>query len=229
MYCVKCGVKLQDDMTCCPLCGTKVAYLTNEEVTTQTNYSPTLPNKRHGDMSSASILTALCLIAMLTILIVCLNLYHRLSWGGYAIFGILLFYCIFILPLWFYKPNPVVFIPIDHLAISLYLLYISIVTKGEWFLSFALPLTVVSCIILTTLVSLVKYVKKGGYFIAGGIIIGIGLSTILIEFFQHITFHTPMFIWSLYVVTSCSIVGIFFILAGLIKPLRDYLDKQFFI
>lgn len=228
MYCVKCGVKLQDDMKCCPLCGTVVAYKC-EEVQHQPNYSQTLPNKRHGDMIFASMIGSLCLIAILTILVVCLNLYHRLAWGGYAIFGIVLFYILFILPLWFYKPNYVIFIPIDHLAIGLYLLYICLVTEGQWFMTFALPLTCISAIILTTTVALTKYVKKAGYYIAGGILILTGLSSILMEFFQHITFGSKMFVWSLYVITCCCIVGIFFILAGIIKPLRDYLDKKFFI
>ncbi len=228
MYCVKCGVKLQDNVSVCPLCGTKVAYL-DENETAEIHYSHILPEQRYGSLTFASIFSALCLIAIITVLIVCFNVYGHLSWGGYVIFAILLFYCIFILPLWFYKPNPVIFVPLDHLATALYLLYICLVNNGHWFLSFAMPVTLISCIICTTTVALTKYVKKGGYFIAGGIIIAIGLSAILIEFFEHLTFNTQMFLWSLYVAGSFFVVGLFLILAGIIKPLRNYLNKRFFI
>lgn len=228
MYCVKCGVKLQDNISVCPLCGTKVAYI-EENNDPESHYSEIFPDKRYGNMTVASILTSLCLISIVTILIVCFNVYNGLAWGGYVIFAILLFYCIFVLPLWFYKPNFVIFIPIDHLAIALYLLYICTVNHGHWFLSFAMPVTLISCILFTTTVVLTKYVKKGGYFITGGILIFTGLSAILIEFFEHITFNTKMFIWSLYVAGSLSIIGLFLIFAGIFKPLHNYLNKRFFI
>jgi len=140
-----------------------------------------------------------------------------------------LLYVFFILPLWFKKYNPIVSTIINHIAIALFLLYVNFKTGGNWFLSFALPLTIIICFNAVLAIILIKYVSKGGYFIAGGIIIIIGLSSMLIEFFQHLTFNSKMFVWSLYVVSCCTIFGIFLLLAGIIKPLKNYLNKRFFI
>jgi len=230
MYCVKCRVKLSDDLNVCPLCQTKVYY--NEEhiaVNKEKKYPETMPTKNHANKSLASILTMLSLLATSIILILCYQLYDEIRWGGYAILSIGLLYVFFILPLWFKKYNPIVSTIINHIAIALFLLYVNFKTGGNWFLSFALPLTIIICFNAVLAIILIKYVSKGGYFIAGGIIIIIGLSSMLIEFFQHLTFNSKMFVWSLYVVSCCTIFGIFLLLAGIIKPLKNYLNKRFFI
>ena len=86
-----------------------------------------------------------------------------------------------------------------------------------------------SCLLLTTLVVLLKYVQGGRLFIIGGWIIAAGGLSILVEFFQHITFGSRMFTWSLYVVSPCAALGIFLLLAGMIRPLREYLERRFFL
>ena len=54
-----------------------------------------IPEERLGNLTIASIVTVLALIAITTILVVCLNVYGDFAWSGYAVFGILLFYIIF--------------------------------------------------------------------------------------------------------------------------------------
>lgn len=230
MYCVKCGVKLSDDLTVCPLCQTKV-YYNDEQVKAakERKYPETMPTKSNANRSLASILTMFSLLAVSIILTLNYQLYGESRWGGYAIFSIAVVYCMLILPLWFKKLNPIVAVIINHTAISLFLLYINLKTAGNWFLSFALPLNIIICVNVVLAIILIKYVSKGSFFISGGILILIGLSSMLIEFFQHLTFKTKMFVWSLYVVYSCAIFGVFLILAGIIKPLRNYLKKRFFI
>lgn len=49
-------------------------------------------------------------------------------WSGYASGGVALLYVLVALPLWFRRPNPVIFVPIDFAAIGLYLLYINFAT-----------------------------------------------------------------------------------------------------
>ncbi|MDI9540702.1 MAG: DUF6320 domain-containing protein [Bacillota bacterium] len=230
MYCVKCGVKLSDDLTVCPLCQTKIYY--NEEqikAIKEKKYPETMPTRSNANRSLASILTMLSLLTISIILILCYQVYDEIRWGGYAVFSVGVFYCVFVLPLWFKKINPIISVLINHTAISLFLLYINLKTGGDWFLSFALPLNIIICVNVILAIILIKYVSKGRYFFAGGIIILIGLSSMLIEFFQHLTFDTKMFVWSLYVVVCCGIFGIFLILAGIIKPLKNYLNKRFFI
>lgn len=229
MYCVKCGVKLDDSLERCPLCGTPV-WRPEETSDPARSFSGIYPQKQQNErMAIVSFLTVLSLLASFIVLRICLRLYGGIGWAGYVILGIALGYVLFLLPLWFRRPNPVVFLPIDHLAIGGYLLYICLRTGGRWFLSFAFPVLGMSCLLLTALVALLKYVRGGRLFIIGGWIIAVGGLSILMELFQHITFGSRMFTWSLYVVSTCFAFGLFLILAGTIRPLREYLERRFFL
>lgn len=229
MYCVKCGVRLKDGIKKCPLCETPV-WVPEDAPEYEPLYPDTYPKAyRDSSLAAVMVMTVLCLIAELVVFIVCENLYGELRWGGYAVLGIPLFYCIVLLPMWFNEPNPVVFIPIDHIAVAGYVLYVCIKTNGSWFLSFAFPVIGIACILFTTLACLIKYVQKGWLYIFGGFFILLGGYSMLIEFFEHITFGTDMFRWCLYSVGACSFFGIFLILAAMIKPLRKLLHKRFFI
>ena len=86
-----------------------------------------------------------------------------------------------------------------------------------------------SCLLLTGFIALLRYVRGSRLFIIGGSVIVLGGLSMLVEFFQHITFGTKMFTWSLYVVSSCLAFGMFLILAGTIRPLREYLERRFFL
>lgn len=229
MYCVKCGVKLDDSLERCPLCGTPV-WRPEETSDPSRSFSGIYPQKQRNErMAIVSFLTVLALLASFIVLRICLRLYGGIGWSGYVILGIALGYVLFLLPLWFRRPNPVVFLPIDHLAVGGYLLYICLETGGHWFLSFAFPVLGMSCLLLTALVALLKYVRGGRLFIIGGWIIAVGGLSILVELFQHITFGSRMFTWSLYVVSTCFAFGLFLILAGTIRPLREYLERRFFL
>ena len=173
-------------------------------------------------------LTVLCLVASLVTLIVCMKLYGELRWGGYVILGIALFYVVAALPRWFRHPLGEVFVPVDHGAAALYLLYICLKTGGHWYLSFALPVILFSCLLSTAMVCLLKYLKKGRCFIFGGFLLLLGGFTVLVEFFEHISFGTQMFRWSLYSLSCLAIAGIFLLLAGMIPTLRHVLEKNFF-
>ncbi len=228
MYCVKCGVRLQEGVEKCPLCDTPVHYLETEVPKSRETFPQNYPIREHS-YTAAAILSVICLISISILLVVCFNLYGRLSWGGYPVFGIMLFYVLFILPMWLPGVSRIVLIPINHIAIALYLLYINHYVQGNWFLSFAMPICILSCIYHTVLTCILKYVRKGYYYIAGSFIIAAGASAVIIEFFQHITFGTRMFLWSLYVLSCCFFIGMFFIIAGFVKPLQRYLNRRFFI
>lgn len=73
-----------------------------------------------------------------------------------------------VLPLWFKRPNPVIFVPVDFAAIILYLLYIDLATGGHWFLTFAFPVAGSIGVLITTMVALLRYVRRGYLYIFGG-------------------------------------------------------------
>ena len=227
MYCIKCGVKLQDGAAECPLCHT--ALVSPEESAKEDSYPDTLPpHDADSDLPAAVAMTALCVIAAAVVLAVCFRLYGQLRWGGYAVGGILLFYIVAILPRWFRHPRAEIFVPADHAAAALFVLFICARTGGRWFLRFALPVIAVSCLLLTALICLLKYVRRGRLFIFGGFFLLLGGYAMLIEFFEHITFGTQMFLWSLFPLAGFGAVGLFLLIAGMIRPLREALEKRFF-
>ena len=170
----------------------------------------------------------ICAIAVLVTLTVCFKLYGALNWGGYVVLGIALFYVVAVLPRWFRQPRGEVFVPVDHAAIALYMLYICLKTGGHWFLSFAFPVILASCALSTAMICLLKYVRGGRLFIFGGFLILLGGFTVLVEFFEHISFGTEMFRWSLYSLASFGAAGVFLLVAGMIPALRQGLEKRFF-
>ncbi len=227
MYCVKCGVKLAEGTTFCPLCRTPV--WNPEETERTTTYPDDLPRQyRESGMPAAIAMTVFCVIAAAVVLTVCFAEYGRLHWGGYAVFGLALFYIVAVLPGWFRHPKGEVFVPVDHAAAALYVLYICLRTGGHWFVSFALPVIGIGCLLSTAMVCLLKYVKRGRLFIFGGFFLLLGGFTVLVEFFEHISFGTEMFLWSLYSLLGFGAVGAFLLLAGMVKPLRNALEKRFF-
>lgn len=229
MYCVKCGVRLDDSLDRCPLCGTPV-WRPEEAQDQDRAFSSIFPEKHRNErLTVVAFLTAVALLAAFITLRICLHIYGGIGWSGYAMLGIALFYVIAILPLWFRRPNPMIFLPVDHAAVAGFLLYASWASGGHWFLSFGFPVTAMSCLLLTGFIALLRYVRGGRLFIIGGSVIVLGGLSMLVEFFQHITFGTKMFTWSLYVVSSCLAFGMFLILAGTIRPLREHLERRFFL
>ena len=228
MYCIKCGVKLDSALKKCPLCGISVPDI-GSTTASSGGYSDIYPEKKKECHKGAAItFLVLSVLAIFIILLICRNLYGEMRWAGYPVFGIALFYITFILPLWFKSPNPVIFVPVSHAAVLGYLLFFCLKTGGRWFVPFALPVTLMSCLLSTAVIALIRYVKGGKLFIFGGSIILGGIFSMLVELFQHITFFTPMFSWSVYSLSCCFVFGMFLILAGIIRPLREYLERKFF-
>lgn len=227
MYCVKCGVRLREGVSRCPLCQTPV--WNPEEKTEERSYPDSLPMQhRESALPAAVAMTFISVIAVIVILTVCLKLYGQLRWGGYVIFGIALFYVVAVLPLWFRQSRGEVFVPVDHVAAALYVLYVCLTTGGHWFLSFALPVIGTSCLLSTAMICLLKYVKGGRVFIFGGFLILLGGFTVLVEFFEHISFGSELFRWSLYSLAGFGTAGLLLLIIGMIPGLRQGFRKRFF-
>ena len=227
MYCVKCGVKLQDGVESCPLCHTPV--WNPDAAERDHSYPDTMPQQHsESDLPGAIAFTVISVIAILVTLTVCFKLYGTLNWGGYVVFGILLFNVLAVLPRWFSQPRGEVFVPVDHAATALYVLYICLRTGGHWFWSFAFPVILASCILSTAMICLLKYVRGGRPFILGGFLLALGGFTVLVEFFEHLSFGVPMFRWSLYSLAGFGTVGAFLLIAGMVPRLRQAMRRRFF-
>ena len=228
MYCVKCGVRLPEGTENCPLCQTPV--WNPERIEPRPSFSDRYPaplkSRRYPILA---FLTALLAAVSLSALIFCLTKLHGVYWSGYVMLGCALVYFAAIFPFWFEKREPLIFVPVGFLLLGGYLLYICLYTGGRWFLSFALPITLLVAALSTLSVALFRLGKRARLLKTGSLLVVIGCSAMLIEFFQVITFGGRMFSWSLYPVCGFSAIGLFLILCGLIPPWRAYMERKLFL
>lgn len=232
MYCVKCGVELADSEKLCPLCGTRVFHPDMPRRDAEPPFPPD-ERLRPEDVNRSGLLFVLTVLTLLpaVLCIICdWRINGAIVWSGYAAGGVLLLYIIVLLPLWFTKPNPVIFVPADFAAVALYLLYINFATGGHWYLSFALPITAAIALIITAVVTLMRYVPGAALYIFGGALILGGGLTVLIEFLLHVTFGIRRaFFWSLYPLAAGVLLGVMLLVIAICKPLRRSLHRKFFI
>ncbi len=230
MYCVKCGVRMSEGQTLCPICGTRVYHpdIKNEG-------EPTYPKKpfkseEFNPKGVLFVITVIMAVAMLVPLLFELTWHMSINWSGYAVGGILLAYIFFILPFWFKKGTPAIFAPCDVLAIVLYLHYINYQVEGNWFLYFAMPLTVLLGVIVTAVIVLAKYIRRGWLYIFGGGLIALGLWTVAIEHLIHVVFgiRSPV-VWSSCSFSTLFLFGMMLIIIAIVKPLRESLRRIFFV
>ncbi len=229
MYCVKCGVKLEDTEKKCPLCNTIVCHPDFEQRTERELYpSGKLPKSA----SNSKVLNGAIIILFLIPLIVCLLadllLDGSMGWYGYVAGALAVAYIAFALPLWFKKPNPVIFVPCDFVAIGFYLLYINLATGGAWFLRFALPITGGLCVIVCTVVTLFYYLRRGRLYILGGAFMALGVFMLLIEFLLGVTFGMPFIGWSIYPLVVLILIGGLLIYFAINSTAREIMERKLF-
>ena len=229
MYCVKCGVKLQEQVSECPLCGTPVWNPdgTNEE--NVSSYSDRMPQRKKRSRKPALILVStVCAFVVVVESLICLLVYGGLNWSGYVTGGVIMVYILVVLPFWFEHPKAEFFIPFDHVAAAVLTFYICRKTGGHWALTFALPILAGSCIVILVSYCLFKYVRRRRLLILAGNCFFLGGYMILVEFLVSITFGTTMFTWCWFPFAGLAAVGVLFLLFGIIRPLREALEKYFF-
>lgn len=232
MYCMKCGVELAEGERVCPLCGLKA-------------YHPGIGNNDGAKLYPVSrvpsydtvnrkgllfLLTVAFIVPIIITLLCDLTITGHFSWSGYVIGGIILLYISSVLPAWFKAPNPVIFIPVFFAAVVCYLLYIDIATGDEWFLSFAFPAVGALGLIVTAITAVIKYVKRGYWYISSAAVLAVGGYTVLVEFLLYITFGIKTaFPWSFYPLAGCLVIGGALMVIAISKPLRRRVQKKFFI
>lgn len=231
MYCVKCGVKLADTEEYCPLCGTTVYH----PDVTQGECNPIYPKRKYPAPEEKALglpifWTAVFLVPLLTVLVCDLRFSGAITWSGIVAGAMCLAYLVLVLPLWFEKEHPVIFVPCTFGAIGVYLFYLNWFVKGKWFLSFAFPIVgCVAAIVITVLV-LIRYVRGGRLYIFGGAFIATGGMVLLMEVLLGITFQSVKFIgWSFYPLVSLSLIGGILIFLGICRPAREAMERKFFI
>lgn len=231
MYCIKCGVQLADTEKSCPLCQTRVYHPDIPTPQAEPMYPGTTPERKTVKRWSVMfVLTILYLLPISICLVADLSVNKHMDWSGYVVGSLLIFYTIVMLPNWFKHPNPVIFVPVTFGVITAFLLYIAYATGGNWFFTFALPVTAGVGLIVTAVVTLCRYIMKGRLFIFGGAAIAFGLLAVMVEFLLTLTFPMPpLFTWSLYPLSVLTLLGSAMIVTAIFRPLREALEKRFFL
>lgn len=228
MYCVKCGVKLSDAQIKCPLCDTGIG-----EPIERKPAIPLYPEDRpyHRKVNKSAVNGALLILWMIPLLVtmfVDLQGDWKLSWSLYVAGALVVTYVAVGLPMWFQKPNPVIFVPCSFAGIGLYLLLIAGLTGGRWYLPFALPLTSGCTLIVTTMVVLFRYIKKGRLYMLGAAAMAFGLLMIVTELLMIPTFHIPFAGWSVYPLIVLMLLGGMLIFLGINATARERMERRFF-
>ena len=229
MYCIKCGVKLADTEKKCPLCNTVVCHPDFEQTAERPLYpSNKLPKNNSGSKALNGIVIILFLIPMFVCFFADWFLDGKIEWFGYVAGALLVSYVVIALPLWFKKPNPVIFVPCNFVTTALYLLYINLATDGNWFMSFAFPVISGLCIIVCTVVTLMYYLRSGKLYILGGAFMALGAFMLLIEFLIKITFGLYFMGWSIYPLVVLFMFGGLLIYLAINSSAREMLERKLF-
>ena len=230
MYCIRCGVQMVDGQSRCPLCATKM--ILPEDLSLDTSLYPKgrHPMEKKRRLWPHVVVAAAFLLPMLIVLICNWQLSNAITWSGFVVGALLVGYVILGLPGWFANANPVIFTPCGFAAVALYVWYIEWVTEGGWYLTFALPVIGGLCLIVTAVVTLVRYIGKGKLYIYGGALIAFGLLTLLMEFLLIATFPVLRFVgWSLYPLAVFAVLGGLLIFLAICRPARDMMERKTFL
>ena len=233
MYCVNCGVELASSERVCPLCGIRAYHPDlGEGGKGALPYPKALPLQKRVRPRGVIFVIAMALFVLMAVLFVCdVSMSGGVSWSGYTTGGLLLAYILLVLPFWFAHRNPVIWVPVDFLAVGLYMLYIDLVNQGGWFLSFAFPVIGALGLIVSAAVALLYYMRRGHLFVLGGSALALGGLLLLVEFLADYTFGMGdgLFTWSLYPLITLVVCGIMLLIIAICRPLREALSRKMFI
>ena len=229
MYCIKCGVKLADTEKKCPLCNTIVCHPDFKQTAEHPLYpSNKMPKNNSGSQALNGAVIILFFIPLLVCFFADLSLDGKMEWFGYVAGALVVSYVAFALPLWFKKPNPVIFVPCSFAAAALYLLYINLATGGSWFLCFAFPIVGGICLITCTVVTLMYYLHRGRLYILGGAFMALGVFMLLVEFLLKMTFGLRFIGWSIYPLVVLFLFGGLLMYFAINSTAREMIERKLF-
>ena len=230
MYCVKCGVELADSERKCPLCKTPVYFPGLPENPERPFPEFTKSNEEISPRGMLFIISIFFAMAAIITAVCDINLNDGFTWSVYVAGALVLSYVILILPGWFRRPSPAIFVPVSFLTVALYVLAISLVLGEDWFLPFALPVIAGAALIVCPVSILCYYLRMGYLYIFGGMFIALGVYSVFIEIMIHLNFgvHDKL-VWSIYLFVALFLIGIMLIVIAIVRPFRESLRRIFSI
>ncbi len=229
MYCMKCGARLGEREIKCPLCGFVLPKLSPEQE--KSLYPRDARPKEREDFKGLLLFFTLLLCGGGgAVLAMDLSAGGGISFSAWVLFGLLLFYTAFLLPRWFKKPNPVIFLPVFGVCTLGLLWYLDFFYGSGWFFPLALPLVGAFFLLLEAVVTLVRYVRGGKFYICGGFFIGIACLSFVSELLSRSFFgYAIRLTWSMIPLILFSIIGIGLIVIAIVPSFRAYVQRRFFV
>ncbi len=229
MYCMKCGAKLGERETKCPLCGFDLPKLSPRQE--KSLYPRTHRPREKEDFKGLLLFFTLLLCGGGgAVLAMDLSAGGGISFSAWVLFGLLLFYTAFLLPRWFRRPNPVIFLPVFGVCLLGLLWYLDFFYGSGWFFPLALPLIGSFFLLLEAVVTLVRYVRGGKLYIYGGFFLGLACLSFASELLGRAFLHLPLCLtWSMIPLILFFIVGIGLIVIAIVPPFRAYVQRRFFV
>lgn len=228
MYCVKCGVKLADTEEACPLCHTGVGEVPERKPVTPLYPADRVPERKVNKSAVNGTILFLWALPVLVCLFVDLQVDWSFGWSWYVAGAMAVSYVMFALPMWFSRPNPVIFVPCSFASVAAYLWLVALLTGGDWYFGFALPVTGGFAVIVTAVVTLLRYVKKGRLYILGGAFMALGAMMLAVELLMLGAFSLPFAGWSVYPLIVLFLLGGMLIFLGINKTARERMERRFF-
>lgn len=229
MYCVNCGAKLENTEKICPLCGTRVYHPDIAVDASNAQYPEgVMPKIKHRSKTLNGAIIILFLIPVIISFLADFRFDGEIDWFGYVFGALVMGYTAFALPLWFEKPNPVIFLPCVIVEMAGYLLYVNCITQGDWFLCLALPVNIGFGLVATAVVTLLRYLKKGKLYVWGGAFIAVGGLIALVEFLIAQTFEIAFLGWSLFPLVAFALLGGLLIYLAISKSAREVMERKLF-
>ena len=227
MYCVKCGVELEEGTEKCPLCGTKIQnvdMIDDNKMSLKKNEYPTIKINlyeiRMKKIKKAIFLSFLtiCMISIFEIYVQNIIMYGEMKWGYFAIPSVILFLLVTFILLNAYSFRQNLFIL--FLGLSLYFLFLDFHdSKISWSLRTAIPIVLTLYILEIIFSYIIDRYKQDKMKILNYLLILVGIFLLALEFeIRH------KLSWSLWASIPLFILGI--MLKYIYKSYKEEFTKR---
>lgn len=225
MYCVNCGVKLSDEMTKCPLCGTKARRPESTAV-----LSAEAPKQKLSRDGVFFLITGFTLLVIAVSLSIDLSMHGRLMWSGYVTGAMVLLYLAVALPIWLKHTNLVVKIIADWAAVTIYVFLLERTLQQNWFFPVLFPVLLLLGVMTVGAAYFSLKHPMSGLLIAGVYLILAGILMIMMEVLTNAFLGAPAaLLWSQWVMLGLGVCGAALLVLYFCADLRQKLIKRMFV
>lgn len=233
-YCVHCGVELAQSEPDCPLCGTKVhnpaqAWQRPEQMPYPEVVD--IHNARIDRRYARQLVAILLLIPAFTVLTIDFLDGQAISWSPYVIGALALIYGWLAVPLLFRFSRPYIYVAIDVLSLSGYLLLIALLTDGlGWFLGLVLPLLLLTGVAVMGGILAARRLQLAALYRAALVCLLVGLYMMGTEVILSLYGGQAVQLrWSFYASIPLMAIALVLVTVERNKPLKDEIVKRLFL